>query len=103
MGIQRRPPLHGLAADRAIAFDRDSFGDEAGGRRLQLESMDSWFRLCPHDRVWSLRVTSRLAGSVGLPPCLSSCTSSTSSSLVLQLLPPANPTHRSRRRLAQRK
>merc|ERR1712050_446349 len=34
---------------------------------------------------WSLRVTSRLAGSVGLPPCLSSCTSSTSSSLALQL------------------
>merc|ERR1711948_112855 len=96
-------PLHGLAVDRAIAFDRDSFGDEAGGRRLQLESMDSWLRLCPHDRVWLLQVTSRLAGSVGLPPCLSSCTSCMSSLLALQLLPPANPTQRSQRRLAQHK
>merc|ERR1712039_1159045 len=55
--------MGGLAVDRAIAFDRDSFGDEAGGRRLQLESMDSWLRICPHDRVWLLR----RAGCYGRP------------------------------------
>merc|ERR1712066_284116 len=66
-------PLHGLAFDRAIAFDRDSFGDETGGRRLQLESMDSWLRLCPHDRVWLLRRAGRYGrpdASLGLLVCL---------------------------------
>merc|ERR1712203_813429 len=39
----------------AIALDRDSVGDETGGRRLQLEGMDSRLRLPPHDHIWILR------------------------------------------------
>merc|ERR1712039_578345 len=40
-------------------------------------------------------VTSHLVGCAGLPPCLSSCTSSTSSSLALQLPPPPSLTQKS--------
>merc|ERR1712056_79168 len=47
-------PLHGLVVDCAIALDRDSVGDETGGRRLQLEGMDSRLWLCLDDRVWLL-------------------------------------------------
>merc|ERR1712226_1586759 len=47
--------------------------------------------------------TSHQGGSAGLPPCLSSCTSSTSSSLALQPHPPPNLTQKSQKRLAQRK
>merc|ERR1712187_342601 len=38
--------------------------------------------------------TSHQGGSAGSPPCLSSCTSSTSSSLALQLQPPPNLTQK---------
>merc|ERR1712066_939904 len=41
--------------DCAIALDRDSVGDETGGRRLQLEGMDSRLRLRPPDHIWLLR------------------------------------------------
>merc|ERR1712004_72168 len=47
--------------------------------------------------------TSHQGGSAGSHPCLSSCTSSTSSSLALQPQPPPNLTQKSQRRLAQRK
>merc|ERR1712083_953185 len=46
--------MGGLAFDCAIALDRDSVGDETGGRRLQLACVDFGFRLCLGDRVWLL-------------------------------------------------